>query len=85
MDIWLPSIGDEHYVRRELSNKEDKNAAAVFRDSSLKYQKNVKTGQNSKQLCDMSSKMRSPHPNEMNSSGHFEVVGHVLMATWLTN
>ena len=84
MDIWLPTIGDEYCLKPELSNKEDENAVAVVRESLLKCQKNVKTGQNSKQLCDMSSKVRSLHPNEM--SEHFEVVGHVpkLMAIWLT-
>ena len=84
MDIWLPSIDDELCLKRELSNKEDANAVAVVRDSSLKCEKNVKTRQNSKQLRDMSSKMKSPHPNEM--SDDFEVVGRVpkLMAIWLT-
>ena len=76
--------GDDYCLKRQLSNEEDENAVSVVRDSSLKCQKNVKTGQNSKQLCDMSSKMRSPHPNEI--SEHFELVGHApkLMAIWLT-
>ena len=57
---------------------------AVVRDSSLKHQKNVETGQNSKQLREISSEVRSSHPNEM--SEDFQVVGHVpkLMAIWLT-
>ena len=46
MDIWLPSIDDEHCLKRELSNKEDANAVAVVRDSSLKCEKNVKTQSN---------------------------------------
>ena len=80
MDIWLPSIDDEHCLKREPSNKEDANPVAVVRDSSLKRQKNVETGQNSKQLCEISSEVRSLHPNEM--SEDFQVVGHVpkLMA-----
>ena len=71
-------------LKRELSNEEAENDVAVVRDRSLKCQKSVKTGQNSKQLCDMSSKIRSPHPNEM--SKHFEVVGHVpkLITIWFT-
>ena len=36
MDIWLPIIDDELCLKRELSNKEDANAVAVVRDSSLK-------------------------------------------------
>ena len=84
MDIWLLSIDDEHCLKREPSNKEDANAVAVVRDSSLKRQKYVETGQNSKQLCEISSEVRSSHPNEM--SEDFQVVGHVpkLMAIWLT-
>ena len=46
VDIWLPSIDNEHCLKIELSNKEDANAVAVVRDSLLKGQK----GQNSKQL-----------------------------------
>ena len=62
MDIWLPSIDDEHCLKREPSNKEDANAVAVVRDSSLQRQKNVETGQNSKQLREISSEVRSSHP-----------------------
>ena len=81
MDIWLPIIDDELCLKQELSNKEDANVVAVVCDSLLKCD-NVKTSQNSKPLCDMSSKMRCP--NEM--SDDFEVVGHFpkLMAIWLT-
>lgn len=90
LDIWLPIIDDEHSLKREPSNKEDANAVAVVRDSKNKCQKSdvrtgSKTGQNSKQLRHMFSKMRNSHPNEL--SEHFEVVGHVpkLMTIWLTN
>ena len=78
MDNWLPSTDDELCLKRELSNTKDANAVAVVRDSSLKCDRM------SKQLHGMSSKMKSPHPNEM--SDDFEVVGHVpkLMAIWLT-
>ena len=33
MDIWLPSVQDEHDLKREPSNKEDTNAVAVERES----------------------------------------------------
>ena len=84
MDIWLSSIHDELCLKREPSNKEDANAVAVVRDSSLKCQKYVETGQNSKQLREVSSEVRNSHPNEM--SKDFQVVGHVpkLMAIWFT-
>ena len=29
MDIWLPSIGGEYCLKRDLSNKEDENAVAA--------------------------------------------------------
>ena len=48
------------------------------------FAENVETGQNSKQLREISSEVRSSHPNEM--SEDFQVVGHApkLMAIWLT-
>ena len=46
--------------------------------------KNVETSQNSKQLCEISSEVKSSHPNEI--SEDFQVVGHIpeVMAIWLT-
>ena len=46
VEIWLPSIDNEHCLKIKFSNKEDANAVAVVRDSLLKG----KIGQNSKQL-----------------------------------
>ena len=46
VDIWLPSMDNEHCLKIDLSNKEDANAVAVVRDSLLKDKKD----QNSKQL-----------------------------------
>ena len=42
VDIWLPSIDNEHCLKIELSNKEDANAVAVVRDSLLKGQNRSK-------------------------------------------
>ena len=80
MDIWLPSIDDEHCLKRELSNKEDTNAVAVVCESLCERQGSLKSGQNVKRLCDMSRK----NPNKI--SEDFQVIGHVpkLMAIWLT-
>ena len=42
VDIWLPSMDNEHFLKIELSNKEDANAVAVVRDSLLKGQNRSK-------------------------------------------
>ena len=43
VDIWLPSMDNEHCLKKiELSNKEDANAVAVVRDSLLKGQNRSK-------------------------------------------
>ena len=42
VDIWLPSMDNEHCLKIEFSNKEDANAVAVVRDSLLKGQNRSK-------------------------------------------
>ena len=49
VDIWIPSMDNEHCLKIELSNKEDANVLQLFLKACLK----VKTGQNSKQLRDI--------------------------------
>jgi hypothetical protein len=40
MDIWLPSVKDEHDLKREPSNKKDTNVVAVVRESLHKSEEN---------------------------------------------
>ena len=42
VDIWLPSMDNEHCLKIELSNQEDANAVAVVHDSLLKGQNGSK-------------------------------------------
>ena len=63
MDIWVPSIEDEHDLRWESSNKEDSNAVAVVR----KREENLslRSGQSAMWRLDMSTEKRYSHPNKM--------------------
>lgn len=86
MDIWVPSVEEEHDLRREPSNKEDSNAVAVVRESLHEMEENLslRSVQRAMRRRDMSTEKRYSHPNEMRED--FEIIGHVpkLMAIWLT-
>ena len=76
LDIWEAKIGDEHRLKREPNNTEDKNAVAVVR----KWPKS-----NSSELSDQVQPVNSfIHPNTISDDN--EVIAHIpkLMALWVT-
>ena len=43
VEIWLPSMDNDHCLKMEFSNKEDANAVPVVRDSLLKKQVKIQS------------------------------------------
>ena len=67
LDIWEGKISDEHRLKREPNNTEDKNAVAVVR----KWPKS-----NSSELSDEVQPINSfIHPNTISDDN--EVIGHI--------
>ena len=76
MDIWLPSVQDEHDLKREPSNKEDTNAVAVVRESLHKSGENrLGSGQRETRHRELATEQRCSHPNEARDD--IEVIEHV--------
>ena len=75
-DIWKAKIGDEHRLKREPNNTDDKNAVAVVRE-----RQKLNSSQPSDEVLSINSCI---HPNEMSDSN--EIIGHIpkLMALWVT-